>query len=233
MKAAILSLSVLTFSASGQPVVVTIGGLDADYEVRSLEGFGLSAQDGSDPTLSVVDDQTGPVSETRAILQFDLDDLGFEFSSINSVTLRLTLESIENFPAQPVGIWGSSALRTGAVLETDAGAVDEFGAASYGLIQGDAIVVTDPLLTDVVYDIDVTAFVAARLAEFGVSPAASVMLFRAEVFSGFGAEFYNLYSANGPSEFRPMLIVDGVAVPAPASMGLLGLVCARGLRRRR
>ncbi|MCA9271648.1 MAG: hypothetical protein KDA31_01250 [Phycisphaerales bacterium] len=233
MKSAILAFGLLSTAAAAQPVTVSIEGLDADYEIRDLDGFGLTAQAGTDPLLSAVYDLSPPEAEYRSIYQFDLDDLGVQFASINSVTLRLTLESIDNFPAQPVGIWGSSNLRTNPVLDTDAGAVNEYNDASYSELVGDAIVVTNPTLTDVVYDIDVTTFVTNRYGEFDLAPGDSVLMFRTQVTSGFGAEFYNLYSADAASAFRPLLIVDGVAVPTPASACLLGLAGLVAGRRRR
>jgi hypothetical protein len=223
-----------TALAGGAPVVIdSINGDGADYEIRrDTMTNALSAQDGGAGVLDVLADPSFDMQEVRSIFQFDLSTLSTQYASISSVKLFITLESVDVFPSQDIDLWGSTDNRTAFVSAGDAAATDEFDALSYAQLATDFAPIANPTLTDVVYEVDLTAFMTDRYNEYVNTPADRIVLLRAQIQQVLGTSFYNFYSGDAASQFVPQLVFEGIEVPAPASGLLLGLG-GLGSRRRR
>ncbi|MFG0304671.1 MAG: hypothetical protein ACF8Q5_00505 [Phycisphaerales bacterium JB040] len=213
--------------------VTDLFGDGADYEIRQdTNTLARTTADGAATVLDVIADASFDAQERRAIFQFDLSSLGTNYASINSATLYITLQSVDVFPSTPADLWGSSQNRTGAIFEGDAGATDEFDAPSYALVAPNFAPIANPTLTNVVYSMDLTAFIGARYADYAGTPAESWVMLRAQPSSLVGTDFYNFYSGDAAQQFRPRLEID-FTIPTPASAVLLGLGGVIATRRKR
>lgn len=223
-----------TAMAGGGFVTDSINGNGADYEIRrDTMTNALSAQDGGTSVLDVLADPGFDMQEVRSIFQFDLSTLSTQYASISTVRLFITLESVDVFPSQDIDLWGSSNNRSAVVLAGDSAATDEFDDVSYAQLASNFAPIANPTLTDVVYEVDLTAFMTDRYNDFAATPADSIVMLRAQIQQVIGTSFYNFYSGDAAAPFVPQLVFEGIEVPAPACGLLLGLGVAGRHRRRR
>lgn len=236
------AIGALSLHASAAPVVLT--GLSTGYHVTLPEGSGaISAQAGigGPARLGVfAEDRNPPVgrqyAERRAIFQFDLAPLAGLGSTVTAANFSVYL------PAQNSGVnnraaslLGSAPNRGATVVFGDAGATNEFGDASYSLLQTAFLPtgITPPQYDARFTSFDLTSFLQARLGDYLANSANRYVFLRVQVAAltpGTNA-FFEISSGDAADvSQRPQLSVT--VVPAPG-VGAAGFVLACGLAARR
>ncbi len=222
--------------------IVTIDGNAADYQITLPEGDApINTLQGLGPNKVGTFRETRPnpgtrqEADRRAIFQFDLMSLLGQGTTVSSADFSLYLP-FQNSGVQtkPVDLWGSSQNRTNVVNFGDAGAANEYDAASYSLVKSTVVPILTPPEYEMRYGGDVTAFLQARLDDFLLDNSKRYVFFRTQVAPNAGvvSAFFEFNTAEAGGDFMPRLVVN--VVPAPGvGATLMGVLALAGRRRAR
>lgn len=224
---------------------VVVAGLTADYHVTLPEGtapVNTSNGIGMDATRLGVfgEDRDAPVgrpnAERRAIVEFDLSALLPHGDTVTAATFSIFLpDQNSGVPNRDLDLYGGTVGRAAPIAFDSAGAADEFSAPAYTLLDAAFLEDITPLDYETRFSTDVTAFLAARYAEFLLDSSRRYVLFRMQVQdNGEGANaFYEIGSAEALAGEAPLLEVTVVPGPGAAGVLVMAVFSAAGVRRRR
>lgn len=236
-----LSAGLLSGVAAAHAGIITIDGNAADYQITLPEGNApINTLQGLGPNKIGTFRETRPnpgtrqEADRRGIFQFDLATLLGQGGTVLSAEFSLYLPpQASGVQSHPIDLWGSSENRTAVVNFGDAGAENEYDAASYGLVVSTAIPTLSPPEYDQRYGTLVTAFLQARLDDFLADNTKRYVFFRTQIAPNAGsvASFYDFNSAEAGGDFMPRLVVNAVPTPGTAMLLIGGLVAV--VRRKR
>ncbi|MBB6430647.1 PEP-CTERM sorting domain-containing protein [Algisphaera agarilytica] len=223
--AALAGLALACGVSSANAAVTSIYSDPLDYEIRELiDPFAppepIRTQGWGDADVSVWNDGS---TTYKTILQFDLASLAGKGDTVTNAELRM-VRDVGWYPGVSVRVMGktnnlSAALDPSAVPNTDPTTTGEYNAGDYTLITDTFATTTmgfDPVDTRFLQD--VTAFVAARHAEYLLDPTKSVVLLRLEHIGMTGTDT-RFYSGNNGPSLAPRINVE--TVPEPGSLLLM------------
>lgn len=222
---ALTGLALITGVSSAHAGVTSLYSSPLDYEIRELtDPFAppepLRTQGTGDLDVSVWNDGN---TAYKTILQFDLASLAGQGDTVANAELRM-IRDVGWYPGVSVRVMGKNSNRDGfidptAVLNTDPSATGEYNAGDYTLITDSYATTTMGFDdTDTEFLQDVTAFIAARHADFLADPSKSVVLMRLESKFQVGTDT-RFFSGNNAASLAPRINVD--VVPEPGSLLLL------------
>lgn len=235
--------SVLSLVPAALAGGVVVPGLAEDYHITLPEGTGaINTSNGIGMTASRLgvfgEDRDAPIgrpnAERRAIVEFDLAALLPHGDLVTAASFSIFLPNQSSgVPNRDLDLYGATVGRPAPIAFDTTGAADEFDAAGYTLLDAAFLEDITPLDYDTRFSTDVTAFIAARYAEFLADSSRRYVLFRMQVQdNGEGANaFYEISSAEAAAEEVPQLIVT--VVPGPGVAWAMAGAFAWGLRRRR
>ncbi|MEO0514570.1 MAG: PEP-CTERM sorting domain-containing protein [Planctomycetota bacterium] len=222
---ALAGLALFLGVSSAEAGVTSLYSSPLDYEIRELtDPFAppepLRTQGTNDADISVWNDGN---TAYKAILQFDLAALSGQGDTVNSAELRM-VRDVGWYPGVSIRVLGKTSNRGGfidplAVSNTDPSTTGEYDAADYTLLTDTFATTTMGFDdTDTTFLQDITAFVAARHAEYLADNNKSVVLLRLESkpFTGTDTRFY---SGNSAASVAPRINVE--VVPEPGSLLLM------------
>ncbi|MEM1447226.1 MAG: PEP-CTERM sorting domain-containing protein [Planctomycetota bacterium] len=224
-------------SSADAAVTTSLYSSPLDYEIRELtDPFAppepLRTQGTNDADVSVWNDGN---TAYKTILQFDLASLAGQGDTVANAELRM-IRDVGWYPGVSVRVLGKNSNRAGfidptAVPNTDPSATGEYHAGDYTLITDTFATTTMGFDdTDTPFLQDVTAFIAARHAEYLLDPSKSVVLMRLESNFQVGTDT-RFYSGNNGTNLAPRINVE--TVPEPGSLLLMAGATALIATRRR
>lgn len=239
------AIAIILGAAAGSTAsagIVTINGNAADYQITLPEGDApINTLQGLGPNKVGTFRETRPnpgtrqEADRRAIFQFDLMTLLGQGTMVSSAEFSLYLP-FQNSGVQtkPVDLWGSSQNRTGVVNFGDAGAANEYDAASYALVKSTVVPILTPPEYEMRYGGDVTTFLQARLDDFLLDNTKRYVFFRTQIAPNAGtvSAFFEFNTAEAGGDFMPRLVVNVVPTPGVGAT-LIGALALAGRRRAR